>query len=254
MICQRAEQHEALGAGCVCVCMMSVSVELITCVPRHVLSVFVLMCLLGTHTEPHCQLALGPGTCSSLASTGPLDLSGCDSDLFTWACSQVGANHSLYQDYPIVWAKGLKERKCSFFMSLSLQTPSQSWLHDDTQPNPPFPAPRHIHLATLLGSATPELAKLLPMASNCSETSHGCDSWAECLSINLSPQWAQPGGCVETSPLQKLCHKGGSWHKACVGQLNRLKCEHISSTEVLSVMDKSTSRDEAFKALGTQRI
>lgn len=58
-------------------------------------------------------------------------------------------------------------------MSSCLQTPSQSRLDDERQLNPPFPASRHIHLATLLGSATPELAKLLP---NCSETSHGCDS------------------------------------------------------------------------------
>lgn len=56
MICQRAEQDEALGADCVCVymCVLSVPVEL---VPRYVLSVFVLMCLLGTHTEPQGQLA-----------------------------------------------------------------------------------------------------------------------------------------------------------------------------------------------------
>lgn len=51
------------------VCVLSVSVELITCVPRYVLSVLVLMCLLE-HTLSPTDSGPGPGTCSSLASTG----------------------------------------------------------------------------------------------------------------------------------------------------------------------------------------
>lgn len=94
MICQRAGQDEALGAGCVCVCG-----ERFLC--TQMLSVECVCARVPTHTELHCQLALGLGACSSFASTGPLDLSAWDCDLFTCACSRAGAKGSLCQDYPI---------------------------------------------------------------------------------------------------------------------------------------------------------
>lgn len=112
---------------------------------------------------------------------------------------------------------------------------------------PLLPAPGHIHLAKLLGSNIPEVTKLLPTAWNCSETSHWCDSQIKYSSTSLSAQQAQPKGRAEGSCPQKLSHPdtGGSWHKACVQEPSRLRCEHISSVEVVLMIDVYTSRDGA---------
>lgn len=254
MICQRAEQDEALGADCVCVCMCvecSCRTGTQICVERvcaHVPAG-------NTHWAP------GPaGTCSQ-GPAAALPLLGhqiCQPVIVTCALGPAVGLEPRIASAKTIQLPEQKDWKRengafnAFKLTNSLSVKAGWWQAAKSS----IPAPRHIHLATLLGSATPEMTKLLPMASNCSETSHGYDAWTGCFSTNLSPQQAQPEGCAETSPLQKLCHPdtGGSWHKACVGQLSRLKCEHISRAEVPSVKGKSTSRAEAFKALGTHKI
>lgn len=127
---------------------------------------WVCLCSLGTHTEPHCQLALGPGACSSLASTEPLDLSGCDSDLLTWACSQVGAKDSLCQDYCLSKTVERKKMLLSYVFKLTNSlSVKAAWWHAAKSPIPSTQAYPPCNTAwlghTWAGKVDPKGIKLL---------------------------------------------------------------------------------------------